>query len=153
MPETRALCHHERMSRKSQWCEGRKITDTPRVRKKREREMVPHTSENHLSHRCRIRTAGICTAGIRTFGIRTLVSFALLSLSHCWHSHCWLRTGVVCTFVFCTLVGIPTHAHIYFFMEFLAAYLIKCTPYIHLSQPLKFCCKAVKKGKIRRMGI
>ena len=63
--------------------------------------MVSHTSENRLSHRCRIRTAGV-----RTFDIRTLVSFALLSLSYCWHSHCWLRTGVVRTFVFRTLVGI-----------------------------------------------
>ena len=77
-----------------------RVAITPR--KKKEIEMVSHTPENRLSHRCRIRTAGV-----RTFDIRTLVSFALLPLSHCWHSHCWLRTGVVRTFVFRTLVGIP----------------------------------------------
>ena len=63
---------------------------------------VLHSSENRLSHCCRIRTAGI-----RTAVAFALLAFALLTLSHCWHSHCWLRTGVVRTVVFRTLVGIP----------------------------------------------
>ena len=66
-------------------------------------ETVLHSSENRLSHCCRIRTAGI-----RTAVAFALLAFALLTLSHCWHSHCWLRTGVVRTVVFRTLVGIPS---------------------------------------------
>ena len=73
---------------------------------------VLHSSENRLSHCCRIRTAGI-----RTAVAFALLAFALLTLSHCWHSHCWLRTGVVRTVVFRTLVGIPKERNTQVFGE------------------------------------